>query len=77
MGVLVDLFGWPNGSVLTNLIASLLWAVPTGLLAVWRARVHLERLHRRHDRHEVQIDVLHTKLNALIRAQNGPGGDGG
>jgi hypothetical protein len=31
--------------------------------------VHLERLHRRHDYHENQIHILHTKLNDLVRAE--------
>ncbi|MBL7487100.1 hypothetical protein [Frankia sp. AgW1.1] len=63
MGLLADWFGWPNGSVLTNLLASLIWATPALLLAGWRARVHLRRLHARHDEHDAQIAELHAKVD--------------
>jgi len=65
VGTLVDLFGWPNGSVLTNLIASLIWGMPAAGLAVWRARVHLRRLHGRHDAHEQAVAALHAEVKVL------------
>ena len=45
--VLATLFSWPNGIVLGNLLASLIWAVP-GL-------IHLDRLARRHHREHMAL----------------------
>lgn len=52
------LMGWPSGSVLTNLVASLLWAAPTITVAWWQARVH------RH-RHRAQLDEIHAAIKKL------------
>jgi len=38
--VLLVLFGWPNGIVLGNLLASVIWAV----LFEWRLRIHHRRI---------------------------------
>lgn len=44
-----DWFGWPDGAVLTNLIASALW-VGAGAWKIWKShqKLHekLDRLHR-------------------------------
>lgn len=45
-GILATLFGWPDGIVVGNLIASALWALP----ALW----HLDRRMRR--RHQQLLD---------------------
>jgi len=73
MGTLVDLFGFPNGSVLTNLIASLIWAPLAAMVAFWRAKVHFGRklaehrdeMHARHDAHEQALADLHAKVDAI------------
>lgn len=42
--ILVTLFGWPNGIVVGNLIASALWAAP----ALAHLHIRLTRQHRAH-----------------------------
>ena len=34
MLIVHDWFGWPDGAVLTNLVASAIWVIPTYLLAL-------------------------------------------
>jgi hypothetical protein len=52
--LLHDWFSWPDGAVLTNLIASFVWALP-GWLIYRVVRKHLDRLHEK-------IDRLHRHL---------------
>jgi hypothetical protein len=48
MGILIDLFSWPSGIVVGNLIASAMWATP--------ALIHL---HRKIDRnHAEHLQIL-------------------
>lgn len=48
MSVLVFYFGWPDGAVWSNLLASVIWATP----ALW----HLHRkLDRHHDEHMAAV----------------------
>jgi hypothetical protein len=49
--LLAVLFGWPNGIVLGNLIASALWAAP--------ALFHLHRKISRH--HREQLDAIQAE----------------
>lgn len=49
--LLSDWFGWPDGSVLTNLIASAMWFVPGFLFGMH----HTKALHSK-------LDRLHTHL---------------
>jgi hypothetical protein len=65
------LLGFPSGSVLTNLLASAIWATPTFLIAGWRARVHLRRLHARHDEHDARIAQLHAKVDGTRDGADG------
>lgn len=65
MGTLADWFNWPSGSVLTNLLASLLWAPLAGAIALLWARVHIRRLHERHDAHEAKLDALTAQVRHL------------
>ena len=44
---LSTLFSWPEGIVVGNLIASAIWGVPSGILAV----IGYIKLHRKIDRH--------------------------
>lgn len=56
-------FGWPNGSVLTNLIASALVGFGTALFTIRRVKKHL------HTHHENVYTWLDDKLSGLL-----PGG---
>jgi hypothetical protein len=47
------LFMWPNGIVLGNLLASVLWALPVLL--------HLDRLLRRHHRERLEQGERHHR----------------
>lgn len=40
--ILSEMFGWPSGNVLGNLIASAIWAAP----ALWHLHAKLNRQHR-------------------------------
>lgn len=60
MSLIRTWFGWPDGSVLTNLVASLLWAVPVFATVGWRLLRSLRRLHRR-------VDELHAKHDRLFK----------
>ena len=44
MSVLWFYFGWPDGAVYSNLLASLIWAAP----ALWHLHRKLDRHHREH-----------------------------
>lgn len=67
-GVLVTLFGWPNGIVVGNLIAS--------AICVCLAAAHMERLLRRHHRERMaQARHTHRLVADLHRNQTG-GSDG-
>ena len=46
--VLWQMFGWPGGNVLGNLLASVIWAAP----ALWH-------LHRKIDRHHAELKTFH------------------
>lgn len=49
------LFSWPGGGVWGNLVSSLIWAAPAGLLAARKLRrmhAHILDLHRRLDLHQ-------------------------
>jgi hypothetical protein len=64
MGVLSDLFSWPAGIVVGNLIASAMWAIP--------AILHLDRLARRH--HKAHMNLLvsqHREHMAALRKLQG------
>lgn len=50
-GFWLTLFGWPNGIVVGNLIASAIWAVP--------AILHVDRLMRRHHRERMDLARKH------------------
>lgn len=59
-------FGWYQGAVYSNLIASGLCAG----LVYWRARVHLRRQREAHDQkhaktHEL-LESLHRRLDAVL-----------
>lgn len=54
--ILYQLFYWPGGIVVGNLIASFLWATPTFI-----------HMHRKLNRHEALTLHLHKKVNELHR----------
>lgn len=51
-------FHWPDGGVWSNIVASVIWALPPASVAYWRARVH-----RRH--HAASLNELHAKIDQL------------
>ena len=57
--VLHDWFGYPDGAVLTNLVAS---AICVGF-GVWKLIGHLNRVHRRLDSLHEKQDRLHKHLD--------------
>lgn len=59
------MFSWPGGGVWSNLLASLIWAPIAGGLAFLWARVHIRRLHERHDAHEAKLDALTAQVKHL------------
>lgn len=61
--VFVTLLGWPDGIILGNLLASLIWGLP--------AILHLDRLAKRHHREHMELAVKHHKehLNAIRGSQ--------
>lgn len=60
MHVLTDWFGYPDGSVLTNLIASVIAFVAGYFAAVHR---HVKALHAKIDSLHEKQDRLHEHLN--------------
>jgi hypothetical protein len=62
MGVLREMFSWPDGIVVGNLIAS-------GMCTLLAA-LHLDRLARRHHREKMaQADAHHAEHMAVIRGE--------
>ena len=53
-----DWFGWPNGAVLTNLVASAICI----LLGAWKIILWAKKLSRSHDELHGKIDRVHTHL---------------
>ena len=41
-------FAWYTGAVYSNLIASMIWGVPAGTVALWHLHRKLDRHHREH-----------------------------
>lgn len=64
MSTVKAFFGWPTGGIWSNLLASLLWAIPAW---VW-ARHHVHRIHRRLDEHADRHDEHAGKLDELARS---------
>lgn len=56
--LLHDWFAWPDGSVLTNLIAS---GICVGLGA-WRLAKWMRRIHRSHEALHARVDELHRHV---------------
>jgi hypothetical protein len=51
MSVLHSWFGWPDGGIWSNLVASAIWAIPTGFFAAKKIRKmhrHILQLHEHH-----------------------------
>lgn len=61
--LLHDWFAWPDGAVLTNLVAS---AICIGLGA-WRIVKWLKKIHRSHEQLHAHVAELHTHVLDLHR----------
>jgi preprotein translocase subunit YajC len=46
MNVFNEFFGWPLGSVWSNIIASVIWSIPAVIFTFWRIRKHQKRNHK-------------------------------
>jgi hypothetical protein len=65
---IIDLFfSWPNGTVWSNIIASVMWSLPTVGFTFWRIRKHQRKNHR-----EVManVDELHQKIDGTQDVAN-------
>lgn len=58
-----DWFGFPNGSVLTNLVASAICVA----VGAWRIVKWLKKVHRSHERLHEHVAELHTHVLDLHR----------
>lgn len=53
-----DWFGWPNGAVLTNLVASAICIV----LGAWKVVLWAKKMRQSHDELHAKIDRVHSHL---------------
>lgn len=60
-----DWFGWPNGAVLTNLVASAICVA----LGAWKIIVWARKLAASHDDLHKKLDKVHTHLGIEDESQ--------
>lgn len=48
-------FGWPYGAIWGNLLASLIWALPTLVIGIYKLRQHQRSVHHK-------LDMINEKL---------------